>query len=65
MMTEKAMREAERRFEIDARLMEIMGIVIVEWESDPASVQCFDLNIVREAKSLWEERKTCRLPLER
>jgi hypothetical protein len=56
--------EATRRFAIDDRLMQIMGLVIAEWESDPMSVQCFDLRLVREARSLWKERQTCRLPFE-
>ena len=63
-MTEKAQAECERRFEIDDRLLEIMGVVIAEWESDPMSVQCFDLRIVEEAKRLWTERKSCRRPFE-
>jgi hypothetical protein len=58
------MKDAERRFEIDARLMEIMGLVVSEWETDPTSVQCFDLRIVQEAKDLWDERKTKPLPFE-
>ncbi len=56
-------RKAERRFEIDDRLLEIMGLVIAEWQSDPMSTQCFDLRIVGEAVSLWEERKHCPLPI--
>lgn len=63
-LTRKAQEDAERRFAIDDRLIEIMGIVIAEWNSDPMSVQCFDLRIVDEAKRLWEERKTRRLPFE-
>ena len=61
-LTRKAQADAERRFEIDERLLEIMGIVVAEWESDPASVQCFDLRIVKEAKDLWRERKRRPLP---
>ena len=63
-LKESAMRKAERRFVIDARLMEIMGLVVAEWGSDPMSVQCFDLRIVEEAKSLWEERKHNPLPFD-
>lgn len=61
-LTDKAQRDAERRFEIDDRLLEIMGLVVAEWESDPMSVQCFDLRIVAEARALWAERKTRPLP---
>ena len=63
-LNDKAMRDAERRFVIDDRLLQIMGLVIAEWESDPTSVQCFDLRIVNEAKELWTERKLRPLPFE-
>lgn len=39
------------------RLLEIMELVIAEWKSDPMSVQCFDLGIVEEAKTLDARRK--------
>ena len=58
------MQDAERRFVIDDRLLQIMGLVIAEWESDPMSVQCFDLRIVNEAKELWTERKLHPLPFD-
>jgi hypothetical protein len=64
MLTREARADLDRRFEIDHRLMEIMGLVIAEWESDPMSVQCFDLRIVAEARALWGERKTKPLPFE-
>ena len=64
-LSKKAQEDAERRFDIDHRLLEIMGIVVAEWESDPMSVQCFDLRIVEEAKLLWAERKKRPLPFER
>ena len=63
-LNDNARRGVERRFEIDHRLLEIMGLVVAEWESDPTSVQCFDLRIVDEAKRLWAERKTRPLPFE-
>lgn len=34
---------------IHNRAIEILTLIVAEWESDPQSVQCFDLNIVREA----------------
>lgn len=45
------------RQEMNKRLVEIMGLVIAEWESDPLSVQCFDLNLVAEARELWKKRQ--------
>ena len=63
-LSQKAQQDAERRFQIDRRLLEIMGLVVAEWKSDPASVQCFDLRVVQEAGDLWEERKHRPLPFE-
>lgn len=63
-LTDKARADAERRFKIDDRLLEIMGLVIAEWKSDPQSVACFDLRIVDEAKALWAERKMRPHPFE-
>ena len=34
------------------RAWEILRLVVAEWRSDPMSVQCFDLRIVREATEL-------------
>lgn len=63
-LTKKAQDDIERRFKIDARLLEIMGLVISEWESDPMSVQCFDIRIVNEARTLWTERENTPLPFD-
>ena len=38
------------RFEDEA--LENFKLVVAEWESDPMSVQCFDLRIVERAKYL-------------
>lgn len=59
-LNDRTMKQIERRYEVDDRLLEILGLVVSEWSTDPMSVQCFDLRIVEEAKALWEERK--RLP---
>lgn len=54
--TERAIADQVRRHEIDLRLIEIMDLVNVEWQSDPSSVQCFDLRIVNEANQLLSDR---------
>lgn len=51
-------KKMERKFAVEDRLLQIMDIVVAEWESDPMSVQCFDLRVVEEAKKLTAERKT-------
>lgn len=56
-LTKTAMSEAIKKAEIDMRLVEIMMIVEAEWSSDPHSVKCFDLRIVKETKDLLAERK--------
>lgn len=63
-LTQRGQELAERRFEIDRCLLDIMGLVVAEWQSDPQSARCFDLRIVEEAKKLWEERKHCPLPFQ-
>lgn len=37
--------------------MRLLDLIIAEWESEPMSVQCFDLRIVNEAKALVSEWK--------
>lgn len=44
----EALVEDRIRFENEA--LEIFKLVVSEWESDPMSVQCFDLRIVERAK---------------
>ena len=56
-LTEKAMREMNRKAELEIRALQILELVVAEWESDPMSVQCFDLCIVEEAKKNCKERK--------
>ena len=63
-LSRRAQALAERRFEIDRRLLAIMEIVGAEWQSDPLSVQCFVSRIVREALDLLVERKSCPLPFD-
>lgn len=50
-LTDKAQREMEERFCLELRAIELLGIVSAEFESDPMSVQCFDLRIVHEIRT--------------
>lgn len=34
------------------RAIELLALVVAEWQSDPLSVQCFDLRQVEEATAL-------------
>jgi hypothetical protein len=47
----------ERRFTLQRRAVQLLDIVVAEWQSDPMSVQCFDLRIVREAIEVIAELK--------
>ena len=40
--------------------MEVLDVIVAEFESDPMSVQCFDLRVVERAKALvgeWRRRR--------
>jgi len=56
-MTEKAAAELEEEFKLKRRAVEILDLVVSEWESDPVSVQCFDLRLVAEAKKVVKRIK--------
>ena len=49
--------ELETQQNADDRVWKLMDIITAEFESDPNSVQCFDLNIVKEAIALVKARK--------
>jgi len=40
----------EQKWKLESEALEIFKLVVAEWESDPMSVQCFDLRIVEKAK---------------
>jgi hypothetical protein len=54
-LTDKAVKDMERGFVLKRRAIEILGIVNAEWQSDPQSVQCFDLRLVKEADAILAE----------
>lgn len=46
----------------EREIYELLDLIVAEWESDPMSVQCFDLRIVERAKKTVEPfRKLKRL----
>jgi hypothetical protein len=49
-LTRKAQAEMEERFELQREAEELLKVIVAEWETDPQSVQCFDLRIVERAK---------------
>lgn len=50
-------KKMERGFDVRDGLVEVALMVIAEWESDPTSVQCFDLRLVKKAIELKTEWK--------
>ena len=61
-LTDKAQREMEERFTLEREAIDIFKVVVAEWESDPMSVQCFDLRMVERAKEIKERLKQIALP---
>ena len=60
-LTDKAMVEMENRWKLEHRALDIFQIIVSEFESDPTSVQCFDLRIVYEAKQIARKLRTLKL----
>ena len=59
-LTPKAQREIERGFDNTREAHELLALIVAEFESDPMSVQCFDLRIVERAKACVRERAELR-----
>lgn len=49
-MTDKAVRETEERMKVELEAFELLDLIVAEFNSDPMSVQCFDLRTVERAK---------------
>lgn len=56
-LTEKARREIEESFDNTREAHEILDLIVAEFNSDPMSVQCFDLRVVERAKACVVKRK--------
>lgn len=56
-LTDKAQREIEESFRNDAEAHRLLELVNAEFQSDPQSVQCFDLRVVERVKVCVETRK--------
>lgn len=56
-LTDKAQRELEELFQLKREAIELLGSVNAEWQSDPQSVQCFDLRIVKRTDEVLKRIK--------
>lgn len=44
-------------FDLYDRAFKVLDLIAAEFDSDPMSVQCFDLRVVNEAKLVVSERR--------
>lgn len=56
-LTPKAQQEVEKLWELRREAVILLSHVVAEWKSDPTSVQCFDLRLVKRAGEVVEEIK--------
>ena len=49
------MTDEEKAIERGGRAIDLLRTIVREWESDPMSVQCFDLRVVAQARALVRE----------
>lgn len=61
-LTDEGFKEICRQQDADKRVWELMDIICSEFQSDPMSVQCFDLRVVDEAIKLVRDRKEMKDP---
>lgn len=56
-LTPKAQKEVEELWQLRREAVELLGVIVAEWKSDPHSVQCFDLRTVERAIKVSERIK--------
>jgi len=56
-LTKKAMEQMDEAFKLKIEALDIFKLVVAEWETDPQSVQCFDLRIVNRARQIVDRLK--------
>ena len=44
-------------YENEKAAMKVLALIVAEFESDPMSVQCFDLRVVAQAKEIVANRR--------
>ena len=49
-LSPKRVREIEESFDLNREALTLLDLIVAEWNSDPMSVQCFDLRIVERAR---------------
>lgn len=56
-LTPKAQREIEEGFELKREAVRLLDLINAEFQSDPMSVQCFDLRVVERVKVCVERHR--------
>ena len=56
-LTDEGAMMLEESFDLTREAINLLGMVVDEWDSDPTSVACFDLRIVKRAKEVVERLK--------
>ncbi len=56
-LSDKAQAEIESSFENTTEAFRLLGLINAEFQSDPMSVQCFDMRIVERVKKCVEARE--------
>lgn len=51
LLTTKAQEDIERMWEARHEAIQVLDLVVAEWNSDPLSVQCFDARTVERGKA--------------
>lgn len=54
-LTGKAEKALEKAWQLRNEAVEILKLIVLEWESDPMSAQCFDLRLVVRSKLVISE----------
>ncbi len=53
-LTQEAIKAMDERFKLQHEAVQLLGLVVAEWKTDPMSVQCFDLRTVERARVVCE-----------
>jgi len=56
-LTPRAQQQIEESFENDREAHRLLAVIDAEFRSDPMSVQCFDLRVVKRVRACVEMRQ--------
>lgn len=53
-LSDKGIRQMDERIEAHIEAFKVLDLIVAEFNSDPMSVQCFDLRTVKRAQDVVE-----------